>query len=197
MVNAARGETLRRRVRGRGAVGCTSLVALAVALVGCSSSSHITRPLAGTTSAGAASPSPSESPSPVPASEALAQYRAFWTSLTPASRAPASQRRDLLAPYAADPELKSLLDGMRRADGQGEVFYGQDVPRPTVQTISEDRGVAVIRDCQDSSHAGNAKRDTGRPVTVGVARHPVVATMHLMQDGQWRVVYVAYPKGSC
>ena len=80
MVNAARGETLRRRVRGRGPVGCTSLVALTVALVGCSSSSHITQPLAGTTSAGRRHPPLRRRRHPSPTQEALAQYSAFWAA---------------------------------------------------------------------------------------------------------------------
>jgi len=194
----ARGGNRRRRAGGKGgAAGFALAAAAAVAVTGCSSnSSNLADPLPSRTSASPSSPPASSAPTS-PTDAVLAQYRAFWAALTPASQAPASKRRAMLAPYAADPELKSLLDGMRRADSQGEVFYGADVPRPTVQTISTGRGVAVIRDCQDSSHAGNAKRSSGTPVTVGVARHLVVSTMHLLPDGKWRVVFVSYPNGSC
>jgi hypothetical protein len=54
----------------------------------------------------------------------------------------------------------------------------------------------VINDCQDSSHAGNADRATGKRLTVGVPRHPVTATMHLV-DGTWRVAFVAYQDAHC
>ena len=194
----ARGGNRRRRAGEKSAAaGLALAAAAAVAITGCSSnSSKLADPLPSRTSVSPSSASVTPSPTSA-ADAALAQYRAFWAALTPASKAPASERRAMLAPYAGDPELKSLLDGMRRADSQGEVFYGADVPRPKVQTISTARGVAVIRDCQDSSHAGNAKRDSGTPVTVGVARHPVVSTMHLLPDGKWRVVFVSYPDGSC
>lgn len=194
---AARGGNRRRRAGcNSAAAGLALAAAAAVAMTGCSSSSNLADPLPSRSSLSPSSVAASPTPTSA-AAAALAQYRAFWAALTPTSKAPAGERRAMLAPYAADPELKSLLDGMRRADSQGEVFYGADVPRPTVQTISTARGVAVIRDCQDSSHAGNAKRGSGTRVTVGVARHPVVSTMHLLPDGKWRVVFVSYPDGSC
>lgn len=85
---------------------------------------------------------------------------------------------------------------MARGDKAGTVFYGQDRPRPVVAQLSAPQGLAVIRDCQDSSRSGNADRTTGKRLTVGVARHLVIATMHAV-DGTWRVAFVTYKQAKC
>jgi len=85
---------------------------------------------------------------------------------------------------------------MARGDRAGTVFYGEDQPRPTIAQMSIPQGLAVIRDCQDSSHSGNADRRTGRHLTVGVARHLVIATMHV-SGGTWRVAFVSYKQSKC
>jgi hypothetical protein len=85
---------------------------------------------------------------------------------------------------------------MAQGDRKGTVFYGQDLPRPRIASLSVQQGIAVIDDCQDSSHAGNKERTTGRRLTVGVARHQVTATMHLV-EGQWRVAFVTYEDSRC
>src|SRR4051812_30279647 len=172
---------------------CALVIATAGVIAGCSSGSG-SPSLAGPS--GSTSPSLAASqPTPTTPSDAktqvLSQYSAFWAELAPASKAAASRRRALLSPYATDPELSSLLHGMSRGDNQGTVFYGADRPRPHVARLSVQQGIAVINDCQDSSHAGNADSSTGRRLTVGVARHPVTATMHLVQ-GTWRVAFVSY-----
>jgi hypothetical protein len=103
----------------------------------------------------------------------------------------------VLAPYAADPALRSLVVGIAAKRSQGQWYYGANLPRPTVASTSVSRGVAVIDDCQDSSHAGLSSISTGQPVTVGVARNHVVATLHRMDDGVWRIVFISYPKTPC
>ena len=107
-----------------------------------------------------------------------------------------SSRAAILSPFAVDPELKSLLSGMASGDQHGTAFYGQDRPRPTVAELSLAQGLAVIRDCQDSSNSGNADRRSGRRLTVGVARHLVVSTMHQV-GGTWRVAFVTYKPAKC
>ena len=102
----------------------------------------------------------------------------------------------MLAPYAIDPELKSLLRGMATADRKGQAFYGEDKPRPRLLRMSAQKGVAVVDDCQDSSHSGLANRKTGQRLTVGVKRNHVVVTMHFT-DGLWRVAFVSYSKTKC
>jgi hypothetical protein len=102
-----------------------------------------------------------------------------------------------LAKIATDLELRSLLAGIAKERARGRVFYGAEVPRPRVQQLSTSKGVAVINDCQDASHAGVEDLKTGQKYTVGVARNHVVATMHRGTDGIWRVAFVSYPKSKC
>jgi len=108
-------------------------------------------PTPGTTTTAVSSPTPTTDEQRV-----LAQYAAFWKILTPTSEAPESQRREMLARYATDPELTRALGGMRGADRLGEVLYGEVVPRPTVTKIEGDS--ASIRDCQNASNAGRRDR---------------------------------------
>ena len=175
-----------------------TVAALATTVAGCSSggrSPSLANP-SGSSSPSLAASQPSSTAPADPKAQALAQYKAFWSELTPASRAPAPKRRALLSPYATDPELTSLLRGMASGDAKGTVFYGADQPRPRIARLSVQQGIAVISDCQDSSHAGNADRSTGKRLTVGVARHPVSATMHLVA-GTWRVAFVTYQDSHC
>lgn len=181
----------RRVVQALASVASASLL-----LAGCSSSSpnsiNVTPPGA------SLSPSPSVAPtSSSDESTILAQYRSFWRELSSASTAAASARPTMLASYATDPALKSLIDGMRTADTRGEIFYGTNQPRPRIAQISIARGVALVDDCQDSSHAGIARKSTGKRITVGVARNHVVVTMHRAADTKWRVAFITYPKTSC
>jgi hypothetical protein len=85
---------------------------------------------------------------------------------------------------------------MRTADRKGQVFYGHDRANPTITAFSAARGVAVVDDCQNSSHSGLADRRTGATVTRGVRRNHVVVTMHL-NNGVWRVAFVSYPSTRC
>jgi hypothetical protein len=163
---------------------------------GCTNAGGVIRetPTAGTTSGAA---SPLSSPSPTATSEAsriLAQYRAFWQALTPASEAPAEERRQMLEPYATDPELTRALSGMRASDNLGQVLYGQVVARPQITKI--DRGLASLRDCQDASEAGRKQRDTGRIITRGTSSDVALVTMKRGSDGVWRVATVEYPRGA-
>lgn len=188
-------ERHRPRVRP-GSVAAVWLLALTTA--GCSSAGSIvaSTPAASSGSTPAAA-TVSASASPTPSAKALDAYRAFWTSIPMAAAAPPEQRRAILAPYAADPELQSLLDGMQRQDQHGQTIYGANVPRPRVESFSLAQAVAVIRDCQDSSHSGVENKATHQLLTVGTPRNLVVTTMRLSSDGQWRVAYVTYPKSSC
>jgi hypothetical protein len=127
--------------------------------------------------------------------QVLAQYAAFWTVITPASRAPANRRRAILVPYATDPELGRLLRGLAASEAVGEGQYGAEVPRATVTAIRGD--TAAVRDCQDASHAGKISLKTGKPITVGVSRDPVNATLRLGPDGRWRVSTVEFTGGTC
>ena len=143
------------------------------------------------------STSPSASPTPASEQEAiLAQYKTFWASLTSVSRMPAAQRRAALEPFTVDPELKSLLAGMKATDDKGQVFYGANKPRATQASISPDGLKAVVDDCQDSTEAGVARRTDSARLTRGKERNHVVVTMQKSSD-TWKVYFVSYTKTSC
>jgi hypothetical protein len=125
----------------------------------------------------------------------LDQYRRYWSLLAQVSAMPASQRPAALAPVTMDPELKSMLAGMRKLDSQSRVLYGENKPRPQI-TLAPDGGSAVINDCQDSSAAGTADSKTKARLTVGIARNHVVVTMR-RQSGTWKVYFVSYSKTPC
>jgi hypothetical protein len=146
-------------------------------------------------------PSTSASPSPMATASSeqaaiLGQYRTFWASLTAVSRMPATHRRAALENYTVDPELKSLLAGMLKTDRAGQVFYGADVPRATAASVAPDGLRAVVNDCQNSTHSGNADKRTGQALTVGVARNHVVVTMAKVSD-VWKVYFVSHPTTPC
>lgn len=126
----------------------------------------------------------------------LAQYRAFWAVLTPASKAEPEARRAMLEQVAVDPSLTRTLGGMRASDNIGEVAYGQEVVRP--ELVSVDGATATLRDCQDGSAAGRVKVATGEKVTVGAKDELAIVTMQRGADAVWRVATVEYqPAGSC
>lgn len=178
--------------RWQPALVCALVGLLGSGLAGCASDAD-----------GAGSPSPSFSApstpvaSPVDEQAALLlQYRKFWESLTPISRLPETERRPALAELAVDPALKSLLDGMRQADAKGQVFYGTNMPRPEVR-INPDATTALVDDCQDSSNAGIAVKETQERVTVGVERNHVSVTMKKQPGGPWKVAFIDYAKSPC
>lgn len=180
-------------------LAAASLLALATACSG-SQTNGKSAPMRTATPATSASHPSALSP---PASQAprraiLAQYRAFWAHLTPASRAPRKRRREILAPYTANPELASLLSGISRDRSRGRVFYGQPILRATtVMRISPNRGIAVVRDCQDASHTGDKDLKSGRLLTQGAPHNLVVSTLHRFPDGIWRVAFVTFPRRQC
>lgn len=167
----------------------------ALLAVGCSSGSAVARdprpdsPI----------PSASASPSPIASETAqiLSQYSAFWQSLTPASRVPTLEGRQLLGRYATNPALRSLLSGIAAQRAKGHVYYGHDGLRPEVEGLSAVSGTAVVNDCQDSTRAGLQDVASGRKLTVGTARNHVVTTMHRASNGTWMVAFVSYPKTPC
>lgn len=178
--------------RWRPVLACALAVLVGSGIAGCAGDAD-----------GAASPSPTlsvrPSPSASPVDEQaalLGQYRKFWESLTPISRLPETERQPALAELAVDPALKSLLEGMRQADTKGQVFYGADVPRPKVR-INPDATTALVDDCQDSSNAGIAVKETEERVTVGVARNHVSVTMKKQPGAPWKVAFIDYTKSPC
>jgi hypothetical protein len=124
------------------------------------------------------------------------QYAAFWRSLTPASSVKPEDRRRLLSPVTADPELTSLLTGIARDRRRGRVYYGRPVLHPRIEKLVPDKGVAVVRDCQDAAGTGDRSTSTGRLITRGSAHTLVISTMH-RAAGTWKVAFVSFPGRSC
>jgi hypothetical protein len=121
----------------------------------------------------------------------LRQYNAFWRALPAASAAPSDTARlAALFDTTTMPELSQLVGKLGAQRAAGEVLYGWDVPRAKVAGIVS--GAAKITDCQDSSKAGVQEIATGRKLTVGVARHPVMATL-LLRGAAWKVSTITYP----
>ncbi len=89
------------------------------------------------------------------------------------------------------------MTGMAKQDANGQRIWGYDTPRVSEANVQVGDSSAVVHDCQDASHGGVADRASGRHLTVGKVRTPVVATLHRGTDRGWRVVYVSYPKSSC
>lgn len=107
-----------------------AVLAAGAALAGCSHDSGVhvqTFPTATPTVAvsSSATPLPEES-------QILAQYRAFFGILTPASKATPTSRFAMLRKVAIEPALSRVLGGMAAAQHVGEVFYCDDILSPAV-----------------------------------------------------------------
>jgi hypothetical protein len=187
-VGAPRGEGATRSTRKISLVG----LLLTACLAGCSHDNGITTQPIPTASKSTATSSPTVVDE---GQVVLAQYRAFWASLSSFSKMPVTARRAGIEKYAINPELGSVLEGMAKLDAKGEVLYGQNLPRPTVE-LSPDGLTAVVDDCQDSSHAGTANRRTMRPLNKGQERNHVVVTMKKASD-VWKLAFVAYTTKPC
>jgi hypothetical protein len=124
-------------------------------------------------------------------------YRRFWQVEASFDRDyPPGRWRAVLAAVAVDPVLTRLVAGATVQQRRGITLYGQIVPRPQVGPVLG-RGSVRVTDCQDGSRTGQAEAATGRRLSVGVARMPVVATVVRGSDGGWRVAEVRYVGGRC
>ena len=195
----------------RAEIAAALLVALA--LTSCSKDSGVDAsggPLPSATSAATARPSSSASPRPqttptspssptisvLTTSAILTQYRAFFATLTPASRASPSDRFAMMQKVAVEPALTRILGGIAAIRRNGQVGYGEDVIRPRVAKV--DGASATVTDCQDTSGFGRLEVATGKKVTVGVKNTLATVNMQRGVDGAWRVSTVKNaPAGSC
>lgn len=188
-----RGEGLGVQMSDRRIVAAAVLAAGA-ALAACSHDSgvHVQTLPTATPTVAVSSP-----PTPFPEeTQILAQYRAFFAVLTPASKAKPAVRLAMLQTYATEPSLTRTLGGLAAAAAAGEVLFGQDILRPELVNVVGI--VATIRDCQDTSGVGRLKVATGKKVTVGVMNTLATVVMKRGNDGVWRVSTVENkPAGSC
>lgn len=171
-----------------------AILAVGAALAACSHDSGVhVQGLPTATPTVAVSSSPTGFPDE---GQILAQYRAFFAVLAPASKARAAQRLAMLKTVATDPSLTRTLGGLAAATAAGEMLYGKDILRPEVVNVAG--GTATIRDCQDTSGFGRLKIATGKKVTVGVKNTLATVVMKRGADGVWRVATVENKAaGSC
>ncbi len=103
----------------------------------------------------------------------------------------------MLAPYVAEPYLGHLLAGMARYRVRNETAWGHVVPHITEVTVNG--GGALVRDCQDDSHAGLADSRTGAvlPHSAGSAQTNIVATLTRGSDGRWRMTALEQLDAPC
>ena len=143
------------------------------------------------------SPATAPSPSPADAEALLSVYTHFWPTLASASAARGSAaKREILSSYAADPALSTIVNTFVKQNSRGEAYYGRDVTHPAIQSLAAARGIAVVRDCQESDHAGIQDVRTGKPKTVGPPRNLVFTTMHRLDAG-WRIVFIRHAGSKC
>jgi hypothetical protein len=173
--------------------GAALAVGIAMATVSACSGSSPTahdQPSTSPTSSSQASDSPTPSPQQLAVERA---YEGFWKMLPRASEAKTDAARvGLLVPVTTDPELSQLISSMHRQSQRHRVLYGQHIAH--IESISITGPRAQVHDCQDASAAGIATT-SGKKLTVGVRRNPVVATL-IRRGGTWKVSTIAYPKGT-
>lgn len=171
------------------------LVALAILCVSACAGKHVAADPPPSPSS--TSPTVAPSPSPADAEALLRVYTDFWPTLAFASSARgAAAKREILSSYAADPALSTIVNTFVKQNSRGEAYYGHDVTHPVIQSLVAARGIAVVRDCQESNHAGIQDARTGKPKTVGPPRNLVFTTMHRLNDG-WRIVFIRHAGSKC
>jgi hypothetical protein len=153
-----------------------------------------------TTSAPGA-PSVSSSPtsaeaSPTSAEAAIRQsYTQYWAVLPQAEHADSeSQRHQLLADYATDPQLGIALRGIDDLHGKDLTSAGHVVVHIEKVQVSTDK--ATLWDCQDATKALIQKRSTGKTISRGVPNDHLRATLTRGSDGRWRISQFA-PLSRC
>jgi hypothetical protein len=139
--------------------------------------------------------SPSGTAAKTDEQQILAQYHRFWTDALPrAYAATAPQRRAILAPVTTDPELGVLLRNMSIQDAGGERGYGTQLPLK--QSLERSGALSLVRGCLNSRNAGVLRAATGKKLTRGPERNPVLVNLKKSADSSWRVSFVKYPGGS-
>lgn len=125
-----------------------------------------------------------------------AAYTQYWPRSAQTPHQPEDTWHDAMAAIAVDPQLSTTLDAMHRNKSLGLTTYGDVTVRISSAEVTGE--TATVVDCQDASHAGQADATTGDRKTVGVPRMPVHATLvHDTADGQWKILQLDFPGGTC
>lgn len=138
---------------------------------------------------------PAVSASPTSDEDAVRQsYSRYWAVLPEAEHAAEERRRQLLASYATNPQLSTLLRNIKNLHTKHQTSWGYAVVH--IESVRVKAGEATVRDCQDSSHAGLMDTRTGKKTSLGVPKDPLSATLVRGTDGQWRINGFSAP-GRC
>ncbi|MGH3284009.1 MAG: hypothetical protein ACRDPD_04885 [Streptosporangiaceae bacterium] len=174
----------------------TALAAAAALVTGCGGQASVPLPPHSTTVH-----APTASPSPADTGSARAQVIAAYTAYFPASEAAEaaapSRAQALLAPYAAQPYLGTVLAQMASYRARYEVASGYVIPH--VIRVTVHGRLATVYDCQDASRATltNTRTGTITPPLKGSARTYLIASLVLGRDGRWRITSLAHVAVSC
>lgn len=116
-------------------------------------------------------------------------WNGFWSQSWLLDQVAQAQWQPVLS-GTADGHLTDQLVQHKAADlSRGVRLYGQIQPHVIAVQVRGDQ--ALVADCQDASHAGQADL-AGHVKTVGVARNRVLGTVRRTPAG-WRVSRVDYP----
>jgi hypothetical protein len=139
---------------------------------------------------------PRVSSSPTSAEDAVRQsYTQYWAVLPQAEQTPdEARRRQLLAAYATEPQLGTVLRNIKNLHTKNQTSWGYVVVH--IESVQVNGDTATVRDCQDSSNAGLMDTKTGKKTSRGVPKDPLSATLQRGTDERWRINGFSIP-GHC
>jgi len=185
-----------RTIRDAVTTRAASAVAGVTLLSGCSSPASVPLPARSTSLHAPATP---QSPSGTGSArqQVIAAYTAYFPVLEHAEAASPARAKAMLAPYAAQPYLGTVLAQMSSYRARDEAASGYVIPHVIKVTISG--RLATVYDCQDASHATLTNTRTGKvtPPLQGSARTYLIASLALGRDGRWRMTSLAHVATPC
>lgn len=166
--------------------------ALFVLIAGACGKSHHAVALPTTSAPGA----PSVSASPASPEDAVRQsYTQYWAVLPRVEQeSDEGRRRQLLAPYATEPQLGTVLQNIKNLHAKNQTSWGYVVVH--IESVQVTGNTATVKDCQDSSNAGLMDSKTGKKTSRGVSKDPLSATLERGTDERWRISGFSIP-GHC
>lgn len=116
--------------------------------------------------------------------QVVTAYTGYWQALGQALDARSATRaRAILAPFASQALIPSLVSGLQTDWSRGEIQYGGPVPHILSVQITGSR--AAVHDCADFSHAGVQLAATGQVVgSLGNPRVNMISVL-VLTGGRW------------
>jgi len=131
--------------------------------------------------------------------QVLKQYKLFWVEVLPRAYASSAQTREsVLSPVVGPGITGQLLGRISSLQKRGRTSYGHDRPvSERVEWSPKNVKLVLVRGCLDSSATGVMDAKSGRKLTVGIARNPVLVNLSREADGIWRISGFHFPGGQC